>query len=182
MIYFAPYLHRPAKILAQFSKILVKFGWNPKSSPKRKANGDFVKFGMLGLRSLFFNARELKFAKKLDLCRWKKRKQKIKFHRRSKRLKRDLNFTDKEVEIRNEELNLIRFSGRLNLTPPRLHHFAAFVLVLGVGYRNILLAFSRCIHSLSTFEKKLDAFVVRKHYAACGSCAFEIMLFTFFVG
>ncbi len=89
---------------------------------------------------------------------------------------------DKEVEIRNEGLNLIRFLGRLNLTPPRLHHFAAFVLVLGVGYRNIFLSFARRIHSLSAFEKKLDTFVVRKHYAACGSRAFEIMLFAFFVG
>ena len=89
---------------------------------------------------------------------------------------------DKEAEIRNEGLNLIRFSGRLNLTPSRLHHFAAFVLVFGVGYRNILLAFTRRIHSLSAFEEKLDTFVVRKHHAACGSRAFEIMLFTLFVG
>ena len=37
---------------------------------------------------------------------------KIKFHHKSKRPKRELNFAmDKEVEIRNEGLNLIRFSG-----------------------------------------------------------------------
>ena len=61
---FAPYLHRPIKISAQFIEFEVKFGLKLKISRQSANQMEILKFRYFGLAELAFGECKLKICKK----------------------------------------------------------------------------------------------------------------------